>query len=265
MTREAQIFEGVKKLYPTAEVALVEVKKPSRLRKAITIRENGSLIAPNIYLDCVEGMEIGEACKYIQDIYEANRPTQNVDISWFRDWEVVKGKVQMKLLNTEKCREYLADKPNVDFLDLSVVFYVPHDFGRIGRGEIVITNDHARGWGIDKDDLFSAAVINARTMVEDMNDLIPFFPGRKMLIITNEDKWHGAAAWITETERLQRMFGRFFILPSSIHEVICIPAKELDDKEFLDRMVKDINSLELPEQDRLSDHAYYFNGESWEI
>ena len=46
---------------------------------------------------------------------------------------------------------------------------------------------------------------------------------------------------------------------------ICIPAGEVDDKEFLDRIVKDINNLELPEQDRLSDHAYYFNGESLEI
>ena len=52
----------------------------------------------------------------------------------------------------------------------------------------------------------------------------------------------------------------FFILPSSVHEVILLPTKTKDAMGELSAMVKEINAAEIAREDILSDHAYYYSG-----
>ena len=51
----------------------------------------------------------------------------------------------------------------------------------------------------------------------------------------------------------------FFILPSSIHETIILPASYAMSKESLSEMIVEINETQVSEEDILSDHAYYFS------
>ena len=48
------------------------------------------------------------------------------------------------------------------------------------------------------------------------------------------------------------------ILPSSIHEVLLVPYKERLDFEYLRQMVRNINGLEVPPEDQLSDEVYLY-------
>ena len=50
----------------------------------------------------------------------------------------------------------------------------------------------------------------------------------------------------------------FYILPSSIHEVIILPKSKGIAKEELDAMIQDINHTQVDTEEVLSDHAYLY-------
>lgn len=54
----------------------------------------------------------------------------------------------------------------------------------------------------------------------------------------------------------------FYILPSSIHEVLLIPCDMTLEKNALKEMVSDINGTQVPKEDVLSNEVYTYNRES---
>lgn len=84
----------------------------------------------------------------------------------------------------------------------------------------------------------------------------------EMYVMSNDSKYYGAAALLNE-ERL-RMFaeekgGSFYVIPSSVHEVILVPAGESLPKEELGALLREINMTEENGQEFLSDRIYYFD------
>jgi len=59
----------------------------------------------------------------------------------------------------------------------------------------------------------------------------------------------------------------FYILPSSIHEVIIIPAIQNNDEEIqqFQEMVKEINATMLDEEEFLSDTVYKYDAKEQKI
>ena len=51
----------------------------------------------------------------------------------------------------------------------------------------------------------------------------------------------------------------FYILPSSIHEVIIIAESQSPSKDDLQDMVRDINETQVDAEELLSDTIYYYN------
>lgn len=58
--------------------------------------------------------------------------------------------------------------------------------------------------------------------------------------------------------------GSFFILPSSIHEVIFFPRLP-EDVDGMSGMVKDVNSTEISADEVLSGNCYYYCAEAREL
>ena len=56
-----------------------------------------------------------------------------------------------------------------------------------------------------------------------------------------------------------------YVLPSSIHEVILLPAASFYEKEQLEEMVYEINQSEVPYEEVLSDHVYYYSLEKKQL
>ena len=50
----------------------------------------------------------------------------------------------------------------------------------------------------------------------------------------------------------------YYILPSSIHEIIILPASCCMEYSDIDEMIVEINETQVSEEDTLSDHAYYY-------
>lgn len=60
-------------------------------------------------------------------------------------------------------------------------------------------------------------------------------------------------------ERISRKIGSFYILPSSVHEVLLMPEREAPEARELNEMVRIINRMEVAPSDRLSDQAYHYD------
>ena len=84
-----------------------------------------------------------------------------------------------------------------------------------------------------------------------------------MLVLTNRQRQYGAAS-ILYTQYLQllavKLNRNFFILPSSVHEVILLPDCGLE-REPLKQMVEEVNETQVAAEEVLSDSVYYYDRE----
>ena len=97
----------------------------------------------------------------------------------------------------------------------------------------------------------------SQEQMESMRDAEP-----KMYILSNKSRLNGAAV-IADSVFMKKVhddIGNFYILPSSLHEVICVPAITECDVETMNEMVRSVNETELSEEIILADQVYYFDG-----
>jgi len=274
-----------------ADVSLQYVTKNNGVNlTGINIMEKDSHISPTIYLnDAYEIYEnnqnLGSIVKKIMDVYEENRVGKDFDISFFSDYEKVKRKLTFRLINKEMNEEFLKDVPYEVFYDLAIVCYCTILREDIGSGSILIKNEHLKLWKLEKDDLIKDAIKNMprlfpmelKSMLEMIGELfedkeqeqeflgITHVP---MYVLTNTNRVHGASSMVYENvlqEIAKKWDSDFYILPSSVHEVILLPAKEVMEKDNLSQMVADINSTQLEQEEILANHAYLYSKSTGQI
>ena len=83
-----------------------------------------------------------------------------------------------------------------------------------------------------------------------------------MYVLSNHHRHFGAACILYD--RVLEDIGNqlnedYYVLPSSIHEMIILPVSCLSDQMDLDSMITEINETQVSEEEVLSDHAYYFS------
>lgn len=120
-----------------------------------------------------------------------------------------------------------------------------------------------------KDDILSARGAQKELLDEDwMQELIGQMvddfkgSGMPMYVLTNKQKLHGAACMLYPgilkafAEEIQQ---DVYILPSSVHEVILVPADADTDREALREIVTEINRTQVAEEEVLADSVYFYS------
>ena len=105
----------------------------------------------------------------------------------------------------------------------------------------------------------------ARKAVESM---VPPATDDMLYVLSNEARLHGAAAILNKKimDDITDKLGKdFFILPSSIHEVLIVPKNDRTDLKDLESMVRDVNASHVSPGERLSDHVYAYDAKSHEL
>lgn len=85
--------------------------------------------------------------------------------------------------------------------------------------------------------------------------------GTEMYVLTNAQNIYGATTVIykdTIRDFSQKLQCDLYLLPSSVHEFILIPAKHSFEKKELEDMVQLVNQTQLPKEEFLSDFVYYY-------
>ncbi len=102
-----------------------------------------------------------------------------------------------------------------------------------------------------------------RQMVEQMSENA----GKEkvpMYVLTNQQKFYGAACMLYPgmlKAFAEKMEQDFYILPSSVHEVILVPAGSQNNQEALCEIVTEINRTQVAEDEVLADSVYYYDRE----
>lgn len=298
-----QFMEKTKKSvsdYLGKEVS-VEIKEVTKnngvILQGLVINSREESLSPTIYLngfyeDFKAGRAFGDIIRAIADIYQDNRIAGKINLDFFTDYNAVKGRIFIKVINYEKNRKLLEEVPHKRFLDLAVVCYYAYMNDFLGRGSIQIEIDHLDKWGISEETLFQDAERNTSenlgAEIKGMDEVIREMmeesfgeeaeqlaeiagqAGREapMYILTLQGRYFGAAC-IYNRELLQSfaMLHRtnFYILPSSIHELILLPDDGREEAQALKNMVEEVNAGHVAPEEQLSDNVYYFDRNSGEV
>lgn len=255
------------------------------------------------YADYLEGRDLEDILEDFLELYEEQGGIETPDVEFYRDYEKVKRKLAPKLINREKNQAMLKQMPHRDFLDMAVIFYCLVDSLQAGTAAILIKNEHLKNWGVSVKQLYADALANAermlpgriRTMEELLSRMVleeeisiwewkekeePFpmlegapkergeFGQIPLFVLTNNRRYLGAAC-ILYGKVLKEFAGKirenFFILPSSVHEVILLPESKVKNAKNLLCMVAEVNRTQLAPEEVLSDAVYYYDRKSEEI
>lgn len=276
------------RLKPGDKAILEKVQKNNGLTlMALVIQpETKVTVFPVIYLEAFyelyqKGYSLEEVLEQICDIYE--KPLlPDFDPHFFMEYENVKDTIMFKLISYEKNRELLEVVPHVKWEDLAIVFYSLIEEEKIGRGTILIRNEHIEKWHIDCQELYADALHNTpaklgdhlyplrelvkelgtEKLLEEMDNLEKNVDIAPMFVLTNEWRQYGAATAIYSKE-IQRIAEQFqsnvFLIPSSIHEWILIPdcGKNVES-DSLQEIIKQVNETKVALEEVLSDCLYYY-------
>ena len=288
-----KIENSLKEFY--GENTKVEVKEITKnngvILNGVVITNEEENISPTIYLegfygDYLKGKAFGRIVQEIIQIYEEHKIKVPINMDFFMDYQAVRGRLFLKVINYEKNAGRLGDMPHKRFLDLAVVVYYSYMNDYLGRGSIQVMVSHLDSWGVSQEEVFIQAEKNTRgklgVEILGMKDMLQELMGDSespefaqirenisgmekeisMHVMTLRGRYYGAAS-IYFPDML-REFGRkcgqnFYILPSSIHELIVIPDTGKENPENLRRMVQEVNDDHVEEEEQLSDNIYYFN------
>lgn len=255
-------------------------KNNGTVRKGITLTEQGINISPTIYLEEYYRLfQSGNSLDFItSDILRLYHEVR-VQKSWNEEkisvYQGIKDKIIYRLVNRQANENMLKDVPYIPYLDLAIVFCVLLEITKCGTATMQIRNEHLRMWGISVNELYEEAAENTCRFLPDdfssMSRVIEELTGTKqkdkgeyMYVLSNQIRSHGAAA-ILYKGRLEGIGAylkcNYYVLPSSIHEVIIVPERAAPGKEELSYMVDEINQTQLAAEEILSDRAYYYDRE----
>lgn len=189
--------------------------------------------------------------------------------------------LQQVAKNNEKLLE---GKPYRQMADLAVTYHVLLSKEN-GMMTVPISDKLMQSWGIAEDVLFTAAKngmsnftpVTIKSMTETLMEMcgeeqfelmgVPTEADEMMYIMSNTEKVNGAAAIIDPNNMdLARSYMQddFYILPSSVHEVLLVKQSQMSVEELED-MVKTVNASAVALRDRLSDHVYKYDFARHEI
>ncbi len=288
--------EVEKKVGDCFQVRLHDVRKNNgAVLKGLTVMQDDSNISPTIYLnnyyeEYTNGrVTLAGVVNGVVDTYNLNKVNHSVDMCYFLNFESVKQCVVYSLVNTEKNRVLLEDVPYKEFLDLSIIFKCLVSDDELGTASILIHNSHMKMWGVTVEELYQAAEENTpqlqeyeiksmaetlrdieeefgefdhETCMEGIRDVVP------MYVLSNKSRVEGAACILYPNlieDFADASGGSLYIIPSSVHEVILLPAGQGEESAEIKSMIREINDTQVSPEEVLSYSLYFYDREDGRI
>lgn len=281
------------KLEGRAEVSLRRVlKNNGLLLDGLSISSPSSAFSPTVYLNSYydeeeDGLSLPVIAEQILLLYEEENGLPSELAQQLKDFEKIRDKIAYKLINAEDNAVLLSEVPHFRYLDLAVVFYIIVSESEDGQMTALIHDEHLSMWNVTREDLSDFAEKNMATLlpcritpIEDAilaidEEELPGgayeLPGEEadlfpvdLYVLSNERGINGAACLLYRDvlkNFADQVGDDLVILPSSIHEVLLAPSKKALSYDELNEMIYYINRSEVPMEDRLSDHIYYYSRE----
>ena len=148
-----------------------------------------------------------------------------------------------------------------------------------------VRRGHLKLWDVTVNDLFRAAEKNTqllrgyelKSMTDVLREIMESEPseevdydaymeeivnGVPMYVLSSRNRIDGAACILYPTllaDICDSLQSSFYIIPSSIHEVLVLPSDSTDDSAKIREMIKEINDTQVAAEEILSYSLYFYN------
>lgn len=292
-----QMQKAVQKCFPKdVRVEIRKIVKNNSLElDSLVILSKGQLVSPNFYLQSYyeeykKGLKIETLAEKIRTLYY-EITSKGEDIEFDLSYENCADRVIFRLVSYEKNKKLFQTVPYIQFLDLAIIFYLLIRKEEEGIGSIRINNYLMEKWGLDTGAIFNLARENTERIFPEricsmnllMNQILnsetnsettenfqtnqlegTVFEGEPY-VVTNDNGINGAAVILypNTLKKIGKLLGGdFYLLPSSIHEMIAIPIHAAISEEQLYDMVCEVNQSCVAEEEILSDSVYRFENDT---
>ena len=257
------------------------LKNNGRERVGLTIMDKRINISPTIYLEefykqFQNGYTIQNITERILEVYHEVKFEHTWQVHTVKDFETMRSKIVYKLIHAKENEILLKSMPYIAYLDFAIVFYILFEVDESGTATIPITHELTQLWNVSLDEIQQNAFRNAPTLLpasfKPMQIVINELTGANcvgeeciedlMFVLTNSLRTFGAACILYDgiLDKISEEIGEnFYILPSSIHEMIIVPESSSPSRAHLDEMITEVNQTQVDEEEVLSDCVYYYD------
>lgn len=282
--------------YRERELKVTKITKVNRTLEGIYLAAevDGKCVSPTVYIeDMYENYKrCGDFQEVLQGVADAMVEAFSVGVQDMElDFSDVSGNIVFQLVNTEQNKEMLERMPHREFQDLSVIYRCVVAMDERGVQSALFDSRLADLSGLTEEQLFNLAMENTRRLlpprVRTMEEVLLEALGKdavlsgeiqetlemgasvgmKMYVISNERAIMGAASILYEDvlqELSGKLGGSFYVLPSSVHEMIAVP-ESAGILKFLAEMVPEVNMNSVVLAERLSNQVYRYDKDSGKL
>lgn len=214
-------------------------------------------------------------------------PSLDINMGVFSDYETAKEKLFIRVGNAEASQGLLEDCPHRLLGDMSVTYHLLIDGNAEGFGSTTITNELLGKYGVTEEQLYEDALQNGQRLfpptISCMDDAFMLsiltgeprsnkafdeslpeisFDKAPMLVLSNQQSAFGASVILYPDvlDKIAEQTGEeFYILPSSVHEVLLLKKDDTVSPVQLQEIVESINSTEVEPKDVLSNSVYFYD------
>lgn len=291
---EIELCECVKcHLSEEYHIELSQTKKNNGvLKDVLYIRKDEEECVPCFYMEeLYQSYCMGEAilglAEHMVNIVKGECEKVKEQVKWLKCTDWIKKNLFLRLVHLEKNREVLEDSVYSEYMDLAYVVYVVTEISRDGikcfrlpkqmwesleLGEIhtcfprLIENTRRLFpekleyicYGLEKEVSEPAELSEFLKDVREGEALI----ANRLYVLSNQRRVNGATVLlypeILETVG-KRFGGGYYIIPSSIHEVLLLKENPGENEEKLNEMVWEVNQAVVAPEEVLSNHVYYYS------
>lgn len=178
-----------------------------------------------------------------------------------------------QLVPSAKNKNLLTDIPHRNIEDMALAYRFDMGHNERTSYSILVTNKMLNAYGISAaqlhDDALEAASHSCPATLRNMNEVIHNIAGQTdpspMWVASIENGQNGACVIQYPhflDDAAETLGGSFYVLPSSIHEVLLLADDTSPSLSELENMVRTINQAEVAPEERLSDNVFHYDCES---
>ncbi len=276
---------------------LSQVRKNNGVMKDVLyVRKENSECIPCFYMDelygsyCMGENEIGLA-EYLSNVVlnECDVVKEQAKEYLTKEWMV--DNLFVRLLHFEKNAKWLENAVYVRVMDLAAVFYVLTEDCEEGVKSFQLPKNAWETLELGTaEEYFETAVENTRRLFPEklwcleqrvaeceikgdepscvLTEQQGAMYSHRLYVLTNHRRINGGMVMMYPgvLRRLSEKFsGSFYVIPSSIHEVLLLKATEEEDANYLNRMVRAVNEQQVAPEEVLADYVYFYDAEEQEL
>ena len=266
-----------------ANLSQHHVEKLNASYDALSVTPEGSHIGVNANLSAMfEAIENGQDYNEVvsrasESIIAGIENTPEINVEDLTNYDEMKTKLAMEVVSADRNADMLQNVPHEQMEDIAVVYRLILGQDSEGRSSVLVTNDLMEQFGVTHDQLREDALVNApeirpseiRGMSVVMTEMMG--PGmipeidpadEQMFVAGVSDNIHGAGVIAYPNffeDTAEKLGGDFYVLPSSIHEVLLVRDNGEMTAKDLEAMVREVNATQVAPEEQLTDHVYHYD------